>query len=114
VTRDEDADEEEVARGRDKDHRSDVATRRLVSPDVSKRPARFSRSVKVVKLAKYDPGSGIDPGSVQCNRCSSHRFKGDVLILVEMTTMCRAETHIWQRRASTLRNEKEKDIETGG
>lgn len=42
MTRDEEVDEEEVARGRDKDRRSDVATRQLVSPGDSKRPARFS------------------------------------------------------------------------
>lgn len=46
MTRNEEADEEEVARGRDKDHGSDVVTRRLVLPGDSKRPAGFSRSAE--------------------------------------------------------------------
>lgn len=61
VTRDEETDEEEVARGRGKDRGSDVDTRRLVSPGDSKRPAGFSRSAKTVKLTECDPGNGTNP-----------------------------------------------------
>lgn len=71
MTRDEEADEEEVARGRDKDHGSDVVTRRLVSPGDSKRPAGFSRSAKTVKLTKRDPGSGTNPETDLVHRHSS-------------------------------------------
>lgn len=99
MTRDEDADEEEVARGRDKDRRSDVATRRLVSPGVSKRPARFSRSAKAVKLAECEIPEVESIRNQSGARRRSKLQRGDMLIrLVETTTT--SETHIWQRRAS--------------
>jgi len=67
VTCDEEADEEEVTRGRDKDCHSDVATRRLVSPGDSKRPARFSWLAEAVKVvAEYDSGSETRSKSIRC------------------------------------------------
>ena len=76
MTRDEEADEEEVTRGRDEDCHSDVATRRLVSPGDSKRPARFSRP-EAVKLSEYDSGSETRPKSIRCTvvrYCSGPRM----------------------------------------
>lgn len=104
MTRDEEADEEEVARGRDKDCRSDVATRRLVSPGDSKRPARFPRPAEAVKLAERDSGSG-KPGS------GSPIQSGAPTFVVARGLECdtrrasasrrrHAEAHIWRRSAS--------------
>lgn len=106
MTRDEEADEEEVARGRDKDHGSDVVTRRLVSPSDSKRLAGFSRSAKTVKLARRDPGSGTRGNrsrtptfvtDVRCVDAIRRRRDGDDIV-----------AHLAETRISRLRNEKEK------
>lgn len=104
MTRDEEADEEEVARGRDKDCRSDVATRRLVSPGDSKRPARFSRKLSNSRSAipdRFGAPMFVAVRSLGCDMSG-----------LGVATSPRGDAHLAEKRISTLRNGKEKDVET--
>lgn len=109
MTRDEEADEEEVTRGRDKDCHSDVATRRLVSPGDSKRPARFSRPAEAVKLARSTIPE-VRPGRNQFGAPIVRNLECNMSGL-GVATSPRRDAHLAEKRISMLRNKKEKDVE---